>query len=245
MRLVRVFLSRAWPFFFAAYLFMHLWGAARVTQLGPRYRTGLTLVLDGDHEIAWGALRVLSVCTANVCDVHAYMREGDETRMHSNLHASRGGILHFEMAAGTILTTPERLPVIAPQPPPSLWIAGWVTFLGMAFLAVQSMEILNRRDRLVRSARPCVIRDGQVEFVDGKSPRHATPTRAAPDGVGWACLRLRDGGESYRAGSGERCDVLADRDGSIASTHGDMHFVALGGVLQLVAWLPLLFIVTE
>jgi hypothetical protein len=119
-----------------------------------------------------------------------------------------------------------------------------VTFLGIAFLAVQSIQILNRRDRLVLGARPCVIRDGQVEFVDGKSPRYATPTRAVDDGTGWACLRIRYGGESYRAGSGEHCDVLRDRDGSIARTHGDMHFVVVGGVMLWVAWLPLLFLVT-
>jgi hypothetical protein len=120
MRMVRVCLSRAWPFLFAGYLFVHLWDAARVTQLGPRYRTGLTLALDGDHDIAWGELHVVSQCGARVCDVHAYVRDGDATRMH----ATRGGLLHFELVQGTILTTPDRPPVIAPQPPPSLWIAG-------------------------------------------------------------------------------------------------------------------------
>ena len=241
MRVVRVFLSRAWPFLFAGYLLVHLWDAARLTQLGPRYRTGLTLALDGDHDIVWGELHVVSQCSVLVCDVHAYVRDGDSTRMH----AKRGGLVHFEVVGRTILTTPDRPPVVAPLPPPSLWIPGWVTFLGIAFLAVQSTEILNRRERLVLGGRPCLIRDGQVEFVDGKTPRYATPTRAAPDGAGWACVRIGYGGESYREESGHRCDVLADRDGSIARTHGDMHFVMLGGVLLLVAWLPLLFLVTR
>ena len=245
MRMVRVFLSRAWPLCLAGYLFVFLWGAARATQHGPHFRTGLTLDLDHDHDIRWGAFHVVSECTLHVCEVRAWLREGELSSQATRVSALRGGVLHFEIASGVLVTTPARPLLIQPAPRPSLWIPGWATWIGIAILAVQSVNIFSRRDRLVEGARPCLIQDGQVEFVDGKTPRHATPTHTALDGVGWACVRAEYGRESYREGSGERCDVLADRDGAIANTHRDMHFVVVGGVMLLVPWLPWLFLVTE
>ena len=242
MRLLRTFVSLTWRFLVPVALFGHLWGVAQTIQLGPHYRTGFTLELDHEHDIAWGELHVVSVCTATICDVRAYLRA--QPQRDSHMMAMRGGVLHFEVVGDTILTTPVRPQLTAPAPPPPLWIPGWITFLGVMSMGVQSMSILNRRDRLVLNARPCVIRDGHVEFIDGKAPRFATSVHAAEDGTRWACVRFQYGHESYREESGERCDVLPDRDGAIAETHRAMLFVVLGGVMLVVAWLPLLFVAT-
>jgi hypothetical protein len=242
MQRVRRWLSWLWPVFAAGFLFVQLvdaeeWARHTLPHVGPPSREML-VALDREHTMTMGALHARVERVEGTCQVHAFLHAEGTQRGDVAMRTPCEGNLLVEVRYGLIMMRRHH-PRLHCGAPMGLGGVAWVSFAVVSLLLTQLLMAVVRRDLLVHNARPCLIREGMVTFVDGESPSQSVSAGPCSDGVGWACVRSVYGG-TYRESPYFPCDVLADRDGAITACHRETLVVALSLACIGFSWLHFL-----